>query len=130
VQRVHFKSYIYEYLASPTRERMNIFISFSAYFEQYTITVQTRKYIIYTIQYSRCCRFLYHKLLTTFYVYECFTFFGIQPLCGMQHCKKILRDSWIIFDHTFQGLGLGTLFPARESLVSDIPAGDGKLLNL
>ena len=46
------------------------------------------------------------------------------------HCKKILRDSWIIFDQTFQGLGLGTLFPARESLVSDIPAGDGKSINL
>jgi len=46
------------------------------------------------------------------------------------HCKKILRDSWIIFDQTFQGLGLGTLFPAWESLVSDIPAEDGKLLNL
>ena len=41
---------------------------------------------------------------------------------------KILRDSWIIFDQTFQGLGLGTLFPARESLVSDILAGDGKSL--
>jgi len=25
---------------------------------------------------------------------------------------------------------LGTSFPARESFVSDIPAGDGKLLNL
>jgi len=47
-----------------------------------------------------------------------------------QHCNKILRDSWIIFDQTFQGLGLGTLFPARESLVIDIPAGDGKSLNL
>jgi len=44
--------------------------------------------------------------------------------------KKILPDSWIIFDQTFQGLVLGTLFPARESLVSDIPAGDRKSLNL
>jgi len=34
------------------------------------------------------------------------------------------------FDQTFQGLGFGTLFPAREILVSDIPAGDGKSLKL
>jgi len=34
-----------------------------------------------------------------------------------------------MFDQTFQGLGLGKLFPARESLVSDILAGDGKSLN-
>jgi len=34
------------------------------------------------------------------------------------------------FDLAFLGLGLGKLFPARESLVSDIPAGDGKLPNL
>jgi len=27
-------------------------------------------------------------------------------------------------------MGLGKLFPARESLVSDIPAGDGNTLNL
>ena len=41
------------------------------------------------------------------------------------HCKrKNFRDSWIYFDQTL--LGLGKLFPARESLVgSDIPAGDG-----
>ena len=42
----------------------------------------------------------------------------------------MLRDSWIIFDQTFQGLGMGKLFPARESLVSDIPAGGGNPLNL
>jgi len=43
--------------------------------------------------------------------------------------KKLTRflDS---FDQTFLGLGLGKLFPARESLVSDIPAGDGKSLGL
>jgi len=40
--------------------------------------------------------------------------------------KKKLRDSY----QTFLGLGLGKLFPARESLVSDIPAGYGKLLNI
>ncbi len=36
-----------------------------------------------------------------------------------QHCKKSLSNSpwpWII-----------KLFPAKESLVSDIPAGDGKI---
>jgi len=46
------------------------------------------------------------------------------------HCKENLRGSWNCFDQNFLGLGLGKLFPARESLVSDIPAGDGKLLNL
>jgi len=45
---------------------------------------------------------------------------------GLQ-CKKYLQDSWIGFDQTFLGLGLGLgkFFPVRESLVSDIPAGDG-----
>jgi len=46
------------------------------------------------------------------------------------HCKKKSRDSWICFDQTSQGPGLGQLFGARECLVSDIPAGDGKSLNL
>jgi len=46
------------------------------------------------------------------------------------NCKKNLRDSWIFVDQTFLGLGLGTLFPARESLVSDIPAGDGNIAKL
>jgi len=44
--------------------------------------------------------------------------------------QKILRDSWIIFYQTFHVLEFGTLFPARECLVSDIPAGDGNPLNL
>jgi len=43
------------------------------------------------------------------------------------HCKKYLRDSRIFFYQTFLGLGLGKLFPARESLASDIPAGDGNI---
>jgi len=42
--------------------------------------------------------------------------------------KKITRFLDFFVDQTFQGLGLGQLFPARESLVSDIPAGDLKLL--
>ena len=42
------------------------------------------------------------------------------------HCKTKLRDSWIFMDQTFLGLGLGKLFPAREILVSDITAGDGR----
>jgi len=46
------------------------------------------------------------------------------------HFKKKLRDSWICFDQTFPGRGKGILFPARETLVSDIPAGDGNPLNL
>jgi len=41
------------------------------------------------------------------------------------HCKRNLRDSWSCVDQTSLGLGLGKLFPARESLVSDLPAGDG-----
>jgi len=41
-----------------------------------------------------------------------------------------LQDSWICFDQTFLGLGLGKLFPASESLVSDNPAGDRNSLNL
>jgi len=44
--------------------------------------------------------------------------------------QKNLRDSWIVFHQTFLGLELGTLFPARESFVSDIPAGDGNIAKL
>jgi len=40
------------------------------------------------------------------------------------NCKKDLRDFWTYFDRTFLGLGLGKLFPAKESLVDDILAGD------
>jgi len=29
------------------------------------------------------------------------------------HCKKNVQDSWIWFDQTFLGLGMGKLFPAR-----------------
>ena len=50
----------------------------------------------------------------------------IIPIPRLPHLytvKKKLRDSWICFDQTF--LGLVKLFPAWESLVSDIPAGDG-----
>jgi len=39
------------------------------------------------------------------------------------HCKFFFFYSWICFDQTSLGLELGRLFPARESLVSDIPAG-------
>jgi len=46
------------------------------------------------------------------------------------NCKKKLQDSWIYYDQTFLELELGKLFPARESLVGDIPAGDGKSPNL
>jgi len=44
--------------------------------------------------------------------------------------KKKLWDSCIFFDQTFLGLELGTLPPARESLLSDIPAGDGNIAKL
>jgi len=43
--------------------------------------------------------------------------------------KKITRFL-DFFYQIFLGLGLGKLFPTRESLVSDIPAGDKKSLNL
>jgi len=46
-------------------------------------------------------------------------------LSWVVHCKKNLRHSLICSDHTFLELGLGKLFPARERLVSDNPAGDG-----
>jgi len=50
-----------------------------------------------------------------------------RTYCGMYlHCKKNLRDSCICFDQIFLGLGLGKFFLARESLVSDILAGDPK----
>jgi len=39
--------------------------------------------------------------------------------------KKYLRHSWNFFYQTFLGLGLGKLFPARESFLNDILAGDG-----
>jgi len=44
--------------------------------------------------------------------------------------NKNVRYSGSCFDQTFLGLGLGRLFPASESFVSDIPAGDGNPLNL
>ena len=42
------------------------------------------------------------------------------------HCENILRDSWIFFNKASWD-GLGKLIQARESLVSDIPAGDGNI---
>jgi hypothetical protein len=54
-------------------------------------------------------------------------YFHPDPL----HCKFFfLQDSWIGFYQTFLGLGLGKLFPARESLVSDILAGEGNTAKL
>jgi len=37
------------------------------------------------------------------------------------HCKKMYKIPGFVLTK----LGLGKLFPARESLISDIPAGDG-----
>jgi hypothetical protein len=54
---------------------------------------------------------------------------GHSAETGHLHCKKLLRDSWIYFDQNFLGQELGRLFPARESLVSVIPAGDGNPRN-
>ena len=51
-------------------------------------------------------------------------------LPGIYTVKQFSQNFWICLDQTFLGLGLGKSFPARESLVSDIPAGDGNPLNL
>ena len=52
-------------------------------------------------------------------------YFVLEPFVTEQlYCEKIFKDSWICFDQTILGLGLDRLFPAMESLVSDIPAGD------
>jgi len=54
-----------------------------------------------------------------------------QKIIGVfLRCKIKLWNSWIFSDQTFLGLGLVKLFPDSESLLSDIPAGDGNLLNL
>jgi len=47
------------------------------------------------------------------------------------HTQEIYyyQDSWICLNQTFLGLRLGKLFPARESLVSDIPAEDRNTAN-
>jgi hypothetical protein len=55
----------------------------------------------------------------------------LQPLYGLYTVKKAYR-----FSHPHPGLtklswpGIIKLFPARESLVSDIPVGDRKIANL
>ncbi len=53
----------------------------------------------------------------------------------MVHCKKKVSDfpapSWDVTKQTLPGRKyIVKFFPARESLVSDIPAGDGKIANL
>jgi len=45
-------------------------------------------------------------------------------------CNKKFTRFLDFFYQTFLGLELGTLFPARESLVRDIPAGDGNIAQL
>jgi len=54
---------------------------------------------------------------------------ALCPSHTILHCKKSYEIPGS-FDQTFLGLGLGTFFPARESLVSDIPAGDGNIAKL
>jgi len=72
------------------------------------------------------------NIFTISFVY-CPFMFEITSKIGLpvdqKTLQKKIRDSWIFLDQTFQGLGLGKLFLARESLVSYIPAGDGKSLN-
>jgi len=50
--------------------------------------------------------------------------------CNMHYTVKKNYEIPRFFDQAFQGLGLGQLFPARESSVSDIPAGDGNIAKL
>jgi len=54
---------------------------------------------------------------------------AMQFKCTVYTVKKITRFL-DLFDQTFLGRGMGILFPARESLVSDIPARDGNPLKL
>jgi len=47
--------------------------------------------------------------------------------------KKVFRfpvPSRVVTDQTLPGQEKNNYFPSRESLVSDIPAGDGKIFNL
>jgi len=48
----------------------------------------------------------------------------------ISYTENIFYEIPGFFDQTFQGLGLGKLFLARESLVSDIPAGNGNIASL
>jgi len=54
--------------------------------------------------------------------------YSTSPHCAVKdatvHCKKIDEIPGFVLKKTFLGLGLGKLFPARESLVSHILAGD------
>ena len=43
------------------------------------------------------------------------------------HCKKKYEISGLFVDQTVVSKLVSKLFPARESLVSDIPAGDGNI---
>ncbi len=55
------------------------------------------------------------------------TFIGFYVHCKKKVCSFPCRD---VPNQTLPWPGIFTLFPPRESLVSDIPAGDGKLANL
>jgi len=55
--------------------------------------------------------------------------FGHPASIRIAHCKKNFQIPGFFYQ-TFLGLELATLFPARESLVSDIPAGDGNIKKL
>ncbi len=52
--------------------------------------------------------------------------------CYTIHCKKrfAIFPSPAGMSLTKLSLGRNTVFPSRESLVSDIPAGDGKIMKL
>jgi len=79
----------------------------------------------------------YSKTSVTFFYFHSFSMFSFSVVyftlnyivsalhsCRCIHLEKKLSNSWICFDQTFLELGLGKLFPARQSLVNDIPAVD------
>jgi hypothetical protein len=51
------------------------------------------------------------------------------PPVFQSFCTQILRPLWLFYPQVF-GSGIIKFFPARESLVCDISAGDGKTANL
>ncbi len=59
---------------------------------------------------------------------------SITPSFTLLHCKKKVSDfpvpSREVTNQTPPWRGIIYLFPAGESLESDIPAGDGKMANL
>jgi len=82
------------------------------------VFLQARTYCIWPLPSSICRLFKIQDCRLKPYLSIEIRFFHIR--CTV---KKKLGYSWICFDQTFLGPGLGKLFPVRDSLVSDILAG-------